>query len=147
MITVCPKTLAPFYIVPSYKRNGQDFQDFQYESAEKLEINLKAVVMDMNSVYPIYTKIFDPWYLYQRVAQKILRTHEIKQDLSGKNTGFDDYVDVTKCLQQIEKPGIFNMCAQCSELPFDISTMIDQKFYQISRIVFVNVTDFLLNLV
>ena len=31
--------------------------------------------------------------------------------ISGKNTRFDDSFDVTKCLQQIEKPDLLHVCA------------------------------------
>ena len=45
-----------------------------------------------------------------------------------KKLGFDDSFDVTKRLQQIEIPDLLNVCAQRSELPSDISTMIYDKF-------------------
>ena len=32
-----------------------------------------------------------------------------------KIIGFDLYVEVTKCLQQIEIPNILHMCATCSD--------------------------------
>ena len=37
-----------------------------------------------------------------------------------KKIGFENSVDVTKCIQQIEIPDLLNMCAPCSELPFNI---------------------------
>ena len=44
-------------------------------------------------------------------AHFTLRTHEGKWVFSGKNTRFDDSFDVTKCLQQIEKPDLLHVCA------------------------------------
>ena len=55
--------------------------------------------------------LFDPWFLDYMVAQFTLRTHEGKWVFSGKNTRFDDPFDVTKCLQQIEKPDLLHVCA------------------------------------
>ena len=51
------------------------------------------------------------WFLDEMVAHFTLRTHEGKWVFSGKNTRFDDSFDVTKCLQQIEKPDLLNVCA------------------------------------
>ena len=67
----------------------------------------------------------DPWYLHKIVAQNMLRTYEIKLVFSRKKKkiGFYDYFAVTKCLQHIEIPDLLSMCAPCSELPSNISTM------------------------
>ena len=57
------------------------------------------------------------------VAQTMLVTNKINRSLP-KKIGFDDSFDVTKCLQQIEIPDLLHMCAPCSELPSNISTML-----------------------
>ena len=44
--------------------------------------------------------------------------------LFRKKIGFDDSVDVTKCLEQIEMPELLHMCAPCYELPSNRSTMV-----------------------
>ena len=36
----------------------------------------------------------------------------------------DDSFDVTQCLQQIEISNLLHICAPCSELPPNISTMV-----------------------
>ena len=41
-----------------------------------------------------------------------------------KKIRFDDSFDVTKCLQQIEIPRLLHMCAPRSELPPNISSMV-----------------------
>ena len=62
-------------------------------------------------------------------AQNILRTNEVKYVFSEENKiGFDYSFDVTKCLQQLEIPDLFHMCAPCSELPSDIRTMVRLKY-------------------
>ena len=53
------------------------------------------------------------------VAQNILRTYEVK---SVKKFGYDELFDVTQCLEQIEIPDLFHMCAPCSK-HLIISTM------------------------
>ena len=45
----------------------------------------------------IQSSLKKPWYLYKMVAQNKI--------------GFDDFFDVTKCLQQIEMPDLLHMCA------------------------------------
>ena len=57
------------------------------------------------------------------VAQNMLRTYAGKYVFSEKDFGFEDSFNVTKCLQQIEMQYLLNMCAPCSELPSNISTM------------------------
>ena len=57
------------------------------------------------------------------VPQNMLRTYKVKYVFPEKNVGSDDSFDVTKCLQQIEIPDLLHMCAPCSELPSNISTM------------------------
>ena len=62
------------------------------------------------------------WYLYKMVSQNMLSTSEVKKVISGreKKIGINYFIDVTKCLQQIEIPYLPYMCAPCSELPYDI---------------------------
>ena len=50
--------------------------------------------------------------------------------LVRKQIGFDNSFDETKSLQQIEQPDIFHMCAACSELPSNISTMVNTQYCQ-----------------
>ena len=57
------------------------------------------------------------------VAHFTLRTHEGKWVFSGKNTRFDDSFDVTKCLQQIERPDLLHVCAKSNEQPSNLKTM------------------------
>ena len=38
--------------------------------------------------------------------------------------GFDDSLDVTKCLQQIEIPDLLHKCAPGNEQPSNIKTMV-----------------------
>ena len=40
-----------------------------------------------------------------------------------KKIGFDDFLDVTKCLQHIENPDLVHMCAWLNEQPSNIKTM------------------------
>ena len=54
------------------------------------------------------------------VAQNMLCTYEVKEDFSEQIPA-----DVTDCLQQIEIPDLLNMCAQCSEIPYNLSTMTE----------------------
>ena len=58
-----------------------------------------------------HVKELEAWYLYQMVAQNMLRTHEKKYGtfLRGKQIGFDNSVDAAKCLQQIESPDLLRM--------------------------------------
>ena len=42
-----------------------------------------------------------------------------------KKIGFDESFDVTKYCQQIEIPNLIQVCAPCSELPFNISTKVN----------------------
>ena len=49
----------------------------------------------------------------------MLRTYEVKYVFSEKKIGYD----VTKCLHQIVMPDLLYMCAPCSKLPSNISTM------------------------
>ena len=46
------------------------------------------------------------------VAQNMLRTYDVKYVFSEIKIGFDYTFNVTKCLQQIEMPNLFYMCAQ-----------------------------------
>ena len=52
----------------------------------------------------------------------MLRAYQVKQEEEKKKIGFDDSVDITKCLQQIEIPDLLQMCAPGSELPSNIDT-------------------------
>ena len=45
------------------------------------------------------------------VAQNMLRTYDVKQVFFEEKLGFDDSLDVTKCLQHIEMPDLLHMCA------------------------------------
>ena len=38
--------------------------------------------------------------------------------------GFDDSIDLTQCLKQIEIHDLFHMCAPYTELPSNISTIL-----------------------
>ena len=44
-----------------------------------------------------------------------------------KTIEFEDSLNITKCLKQIEISDLLNICAPCSELPFNISTMLKPK--------------------
>ena len=57
---------------------------------------------------------------YRVVAQNMLRTYEVKEVFSEKNTRFDDSFLISKCHQQIEIPDLLHMCTPCSELPSNI---------------------------
>ena len=58
------------------------------------------------------------------VAHFTLRMYDVKKVFfRRKKIGFDDFFDVTKCLQPIEIPDLLHMCALCSKLPSNISTM------------------------
>ena len=63
------------------------------------------------------------WYLYKMVTQNMLRTYVVNLSFSREKIGFEDSIDVTKCLQQIEIRNLLHMCAPCSKLPSNISTM------------------------
>ena len=63
------------------------------------------------------------WLLISRCARMMWTRY-----FSDKKFGFDDSLDVTKCLQRIEILDLLHMCAPCSELPSDISTMIYDDF-------------------
>ena len=67
--------------------------------------------------YIINDFLFTPWYLYKMVAKNMGL-------FERKKIEYDDSVDVTKCLQQIEIPDLLDICPWCSELPFNKSTMI-----------------------
>ena len=58
--------------------------------------------------------------------------------LFQKNIKFNDYVDVTECLWQIEIPDILHVCAQCSELPSNIGTMMKAAILPICLVVGLN---------
>ena len=61
------------------------------------------------------------WYLYEMVAQNMLRTFDVEYDFfREKKIGFDNSFDVTRCIQQIEIP----------DLPSNISTMFDSKSFR-----------------
>ena len=62
------------------------------------------------------------WLLISRCARMMK-----SRSFSEKNTGFDDSLDVTYCLQQIEMPDLLQMCAPCSELPSIIYQYQDRK--------------------
>ena len=52
------------------------------------------------------------------VAQNMFCTYnKYNRSFPKKKVGFDDAIDVTKCLQQIEIRDLLNICAPCSELP------------------------------
>ena len=63
------------------------------------------------------------------VAHFTLRTYDINEVFFRKKIGFDDSIDVTKCLKQIEMSDLLHMYTLCSELPFGISTMIVASVY------------------
>ena len=45
-------------------------------------------------------------------VEKMLRTNEVKEVFSEeKKIGFDNSFDVTKCLQQVERPDLLHVCA------------------------------------
>ena len=46
---------------------------------------------------------------------------------SDKYFEFDNSFDVTKFPQQIEIPVLMHMCAPCSEIPSNLSTMLDTE--------------------
>ena len=80
------------------------------------------------------TRQMHPWYLYKMIILNMLRTYEI---FSKKKVGFDDSVDVTKCPQLIEIPELLHMCAPCSELPSNKSTMdAPETFFVISNTIY-----------
>ena len=64
------------------------------------------------------------WLLISRCAR-------MKENVffSGKNTRFDDSFDVTKCLQQIEKPDLLHVCAQSNKQPSNLKTMILSRWF------------------
>ena len=62
------------------------------------------------------------------VAQNMLRTYQVKWVFPRKRLRFDDYFVITKCLQQIEISSLLHMCAPCSELPSNISTLVEAIF-------------------
>ena len=45
------------------------------------------------------------------VAHFMLRTNDENKDFFRKKIEFDDYFDVTKCLQQIEMPDLLHVYA------------------------------------
>ena len=52
------------------------------------------------------------WFLYEMVAQFTLRTYDVnKVFFRKKKIEFDDSLDVTKCLQQIEMPDLLHVFA------------------------------------
>ena len=46
------------------------------------------------------------------VALNMSRTYDVKWVISKKRIGFDDFFDVTECLQQIAIPNLLHMCAR-----------------------------------
>ena len=44
------------------------------------------------------------------VANFTLRTYDVNKVFSEKKIGFDDSLDVSKCLQQIEMPDLLHVC-------------------------------------
>ena len=56
-----------------------------------------------------------------------------KIGLYRKKIGFDDSFDVNKCFQQIDKAYLLHICAQCSELPSNISIMASTYSFRASR--------------
>ena len=45
------------------------------------------------------------------VANFTLRTYDVNKSPFLKKIGFDDSINVTKCLQQIKMPELLHMCA------------------------------------
>ena len=58
--------------------------------------------------------------LYARSETMVLYKMVVQSMLLPKNFGFDDYFDVTKCLQQIEMNELLHMCAESTEQPSNI---------------------------
>ena len=54
------------------------------------------------------------------VAQNMLRTYDVKNEVFRKKIGFDDSFDGTKCLQLIEMPDLLLMCKYRNEQPLNI---------------------------
>ena len=57
----------------------------------------------------IYVYLWDT--LYKMLAQNMLRTYDINKVFFEKKIEFDDSLDATKCLQQIEMPDLLHVCA------------------------------------
>ena len=45
------------------------------------------------------------------VAHFMLRTYDVNKEIKKKKIEFDDSLDVTKCLQQIEMPDLLHVFA------------------------------------
>ena len=58
------------------------------------------------------------------VAHFRLRTYDVNKAFFRKKIEFYDSFDVTKCLQQVEIYDLIRVCAPCSKLPSNISTMV-----------------------
>ena len=64
-------------------------------------------------------------------AHYTLRTNDENRVFFEKKS---DYFDVTKCLQQIEKPDLLHVCAYSNEQPSNLKTMDNTDFYLTSEI-------------
>ena len=58
------------------------------------------------------------------IPQNMLPTYEVKLVFFERKIGFDDSVNETECLQQIITLDLLRMYAQCSELPYNICTLV-----------------------
>ena len=66
------------------------------------------------------------------LAQNI--AHVCSKNVFSEKKKIEFDVDVTKCLQQIETPDLFHICAPRSKLPSNISTMEKLKNRKMSII-------------
>ena len=57
------------------------------------------------------------------VAHFTLRTYDVNKVFFRKKIGFDDYFDVSKCLQQIKISDLLHVCAWRNEQPSIITSM------------------------
>ena len=58
------------------------------------------------------------------VAQNMSRIYKMKWVFLGKNVGFDDTFDVSKCLSRIKMHDLLYVRALCSKLSSNISTLV-----------------------
>ena len=62
------------------------------------------------------------------VTQNTLRTHKRKKGVFGKKIRFVTALDLIKFLERIKEQGWLLTCALISELPYNVSTMMQYVY-------------------
>ena len=116
--TTCPRSLAPTFTVIYHIKLGQDFLDIPY--AAIIDICPSPDIDRSTGHETKWTTMEYTWFLYQMVAQNILRASEGKHFQRISHMG--PITDLKKCLNRLNYRFYYTYFAPISELPSNIST-------------------------